>query len=59
MLNRKPTRKPGQDISSVPTYTIPEAAAFLAISSRTLFSWYEGDTEGFESLRLDSLALVP
>jgi uncharacterized protein (DUF433 family) len=41
MLNNKPTRKPGQDIRTVPTYTIPEAAAFLAISSRTLFSWYE------------------
>ncbi len=26
----------------MPTYTIPEAAAFLAINSRTLFSWYEG-----------------
>jgi uncharacterized protein (DUF433 family) len=27
----------------VPTYTIPEAAEFLAIRQRTLFSWYEGD----------------
>jgi len=35
-------RAKGQDIRSVPTYTIPEAAAFLAISPRTLFSWYEG-----------------
>lgn len=42
MLTRKPTRKPGQAVQTVPTYTIPEAAAFLAISTRTLFSWYEG-----------------
>jgi hypothetical protein len=43
MITKKPTRKPGQDIGTVPTYTIPEAAAFLAIKSRTLFSWYEGE----------------
>lgn len=43
MLKNKPTRKPHQDIRNVPTYTIPEAAAFLAISCRTLFSWYKGD----------------
>jgi len=43
MLTKKPTRKPGQAVQTVPTYTIPEAAAFLAISTRTLFSWYEGD----------------
>jgi uncharacterized protein (DUF433 family) len=42
MLTKKPTRKPGQDVRTVPTYTIPEAAAFLAINARTLFSWYEG-----------------
>jgi uncharacterized protein (DUF433 family) len=44
MLAKKPTRKPNQAVQSVPTYTIPEAAAFLAISTRTLFSWYEGNT---------------
>lgn len=27
----------------VPTYTIPEASSFLAINTRTLFSWYEGN----------------
>ena len=27
----------------MPTYTIPEAASFLAIKPRTLFSWYEGE----------------
>jgi uncharacterized protein (DUF433 family) len=43
MLKHKPARQPGQDIRTLPTYTIPEAAAFLAIKRRTLFSWYEGD----------------
>ena len=43
MLRHKPARKPGQDIRTLPTYTIPEAATFLAIKRRTLFSWYEGD----------------
>lgn len=42
MVTKKPARKPGQDIRTVPTYTIPEAASFLAINARTLFSWYEG-----------------
>jgi uncharacterized protein (DUF433 family) len=42
LLRNKPVRQPGQDIRSLPTYTIPEAAAFLAIPQRTLFSWYEG-----------------
>lgn len=43
MLRDKPVRQPGQDIRTLPTYTIPEAAAFLAIPRRTLASWYEGD----------------
>ena len=43
MLEKKPIRKPGQKISLLPTYTIPEAATFLAITRRTLFSWYEGN----------------
>jgi uncharacterized protein (DUF433 family) len=43
LLRRKPFRKPGQDIRALPTYTIPEAAAFLAIKRRTLSSWYEGN----------------
>src|SRR3989442_1096268 len=43
VLTAKPIRKPGQDIRLLPTYTIPEAAAFLAIRERTLFSWYEGE----------------
>jgi len=43
VLRCKPVRQPGQDIRTLPTYTIPEAAAFLAIKRRTLASWYEGD----------------
>ncbi len=43
MLTRKPIRKPGQDLRTVPTYTIPEAAGFLAVPARTMFSWYEGN----------------
>lgn len=43
MLRHKPVRQRGQDIRTLPTYTIPEAAAFLAIKRRTLASWYEGD----------------
>ncbi len=43
MLKNKPSRRPGQDLRTVPTYTIPEASEFLAIPSRTMFSWYEGD----------------
>ncbi len=43
MLKNKPSRRPGQDLRTVPTYTIPEAAQFLAIRPRTLFSWYEGE----------------
>jgi uncharacterized protein (DUF433 family) len=43
VLRHKPVRQPGQDIRTLPTYTIPEAAVFLAIPRRTLASWYEGD----------------
>jgi uncharacterized protein (DUF433 family) len=43
MLKNKPICRPGQDLRTVPTYTIPEAAKFLAIHPRTMFSWYEGD----------------
>ena len=42
MRHNKPFRKPRQDIRTVPTYTIPEAAKFLAINSNTLFAWYTG-----------------
>lgn len=43
MLRNKPVRQPGQDIRTLPTFTIPEAAEALAIKTRTLFSWYNGD----------------
>jgi uncharacterized protein (DUF433 family) len=43
MQTSKPVRRPGQDIGTLLTYTIPEAAAFLAIPRRTLASWYEGE----------------
>jgi uncharacterized protein (DUF433 family) len=43
MLKKKPSRRPGQDIRTVPTYTIPEASEFLAIPTRTMLSWYQGD----------------
>jgi uncharacterized protein (DUF433 family) len=42
VLKNKPVRQPRQDIRTLPTYTIPEAAAFLAIPRRTLSSWYAG-----------------
>ena len=42
MRSHKPIRQPGQDIRTLPTYTIPEAAKFLAIPRRTLASWYGG-----------------
>jgi uncharacterized protein (DUF433 family) len=41
MLKQKPSRRPGQDLRTVPTFTIPEAAGMLAIRPRTMFSWYE------------------
>jgi uncharacterized protein (DUF433 family) len=43
VLRNKPVRKPGQDIRTLPSFTIPEAAEALAIKQRTLFSWYDGD----------------
>jgi uncharacterized protein (DUF433 family) len=42
MLLNKPMRKRRQDARMVPTYTIPEAAAMLAINRWTLADWYEG-----------------
>jgi uncharacterized protein (DUF433 family) len=43
VLRNKPVRQPGQDIRTLPTFTIPEAAEALAIRRRTLFSWYDGN----------------
>src|SRR5256885_141712 len=42
VMTHKPVRELGQDIRTLPTYTIPEAASFLAIPTRTLFEWYAG-----------------
>jgi uncharacterized protein (DUF433 family) len=41
-LHKKPSRKPRQSLLDVPTYSIPEAAAFLAIPRRTLYRWFMG-----------------
>ena len=41
MLSNKPTRKPRQDVRTLPTYTLPEAAAILAINRWTLAEWYD------------------
>jgi uncharacterized protein (DUF433 family) len=38
----KPTRKLGQSLRDLPTYSIPEAAAVLAIPPRTLSYWFSG-----------------
>lgn len=40
MLNRKPVRQPDQDLRDVPTYTIPEAAGYLAVPQRTMQYWF-------------------
>jgi uncharacterized protein (DUF433 family) len=42
VYRNKPIRGPNQPIRSLPTYTIGEAATFLAMSAGTLFSWYAG-----------------
>jgi uncharacterized protein (DUF433 family) len=36
----KPVPDVGQDLRDIPTYTIPEAAAFLAVPARTMQSWF-------------------
>jgi len=42
MWRFKPIRQRGQHIETLPSFTIPEAAVFLAIPRRTLFDWYVG-----------------
>jgi uncharacterized protein (DUF433 family) len=42
MYKNKPTREPGQDIRTLPTYTIPEAAEYLGFDTWMLFDWYSG-----------------
>lgn len=43
MFHKKPTRQPHQLLAELPTYTIPEAAAFLAMTTRRLQDWYSGE----------------
>ena len=43
MFHKKPTRQPKQPLAELPTYTIPEAAAFLAMTTRRLQDWYTGE----------------
>jgi len=40
LYKHKPTRQPGQKLETLPTYTIPEAAQYLAIDPWTLLDWY-------------------
>lgn len=42
VINGKPLQGVGQDPRDLPTYAIPEAAAFLGIPERTLRSWFVG-----------------
>lgn len=42
MFHKKPTRQPRQLSTDLPTYTVPEAAVFLAMTERRLQDWYEG-----------------
>lgn len=44
VLHNKPTRQPKQSLVELPTYTIPEAAVFLAMTTRRLQDWYIGDS---------------
>jgi uncharacterized protein (DUF433 family) len=44
VLHNKPTRQPQQPLAELPTYTIPEAAVFLAMTKRRLQDWYIGDS---------------
>jgi len=43
VYHKKPIRPPTQSLADFPTYTIPEAAVFLAMSRRRLQDWYNGD----------------
>ncbi len=44
MFYKKPTRQPRQSLAEFPTYTIPEASVFLAMTKRRLQDWYIGDS---------------
>ena len=49
VLRHKPVRQPNQELNTLPTYTIPEAAQALAIPVRTLFAWYRGENPVLKS----------
>lgn len=42
VLYNKPIRQPSQALAEFPTYTIPEAAVFLAMTADRLQDWYIG-----------------
>lgn len=42
MWKNKPIRQPEQPLRLLPTYTLSEAASFLAMSQHKLFDWYAG-----------------
>jgi uncharacterized protein (DUF433 family) len=43
VLHKKPIRQPKQPLAELPTYTIPEAAMFLAMNPNKLYDWYSGE----------------
>jgi uncharacterized protein (DUF433 family) len=43
LYQNKPTLQHGQDLRGLPTYTIPEAAKYLAVDSWELDYWYSGN----------------
>jgi uncharacterized protein (DUF433 family) len=44
VLKHRPVRNSGQDLRDLPTYTLPEAATFLAMSQGKIHYWYDGPT---------------
>jgi uncharacterized protein (DUF433 family) len=67
LYKHKPTLESGQDVRTLPTYTIPEAAEYLAIDAWTLLDWYSkrdpvlkpsgwyGDVQAFALLSFENL----
>jgi uncharacterized protein (DUF433 family) len=67
LYKNKPAISPGQDIRTLPTYTIPEAAQYLSIDPWTLLDWYSkrdpvlkpsgwyGDVQAFALLSFENL----
>ena len=43
VYHNKPIREPKQALSELPTYTLPEAALFLAMNRGNLYDWYSGE----------------